>query len=134
MGGALISLETPAKLTSIKNWLTAQAFTASYIWLNLAQYRNGSTDQARWSWVWALPGLMVPLDYDNWGVGQLDNLFSGDSVYLSTVDYKFYVNPNIAMLNPGIVCQSKIVGLAADQINIAVLNRANVYAIPTTTR
>jgi hypothetical protein len=77
--------------------------------------------------------MMVPLDYDNWGVGQLANLFSGDSVYLSTADYKFYVNPGVAMINPGIVCQSNILGLTANQINIAVINQTNVFGVPTNT-
>jgi hypothetical protein len=73
---------------------------------------------------------VVPLSYNNWAVGQQPDLFLGDTVYMSTSDYKFYVNPMTAMVNPGVVCQTAVIGLQASQLSVSVLNQTNVFGVP----
>lgn len=70
---------------------------------------------------------MVPINY-NWAPGQSD-LFNGDSVYLNTTDFKFYVGTqSLSAAQAGVVCQSSIKGMSSDQIVINLLNQTELYS------
>ena len=116
--------------------LVDTAFTQSeYFWLNTAIYRSNLASSI--TWVWLSPETsyrIVPLSYDNWGPQQLSN-FDGDSIYLNTNDYKFYVGVgsqiyyNSNYQSAGVLCESFTNGLARNQINVVEVSQVPANTI-----
>ena len=103
-------------------------FNPAYFWLNSAIFRNGSTSQTDWSWVWNSPtDTLTPINYKNWATGH-SKLFTSDSIYLNTTDLKFYVNPNTVLTNTGLVCQTSIVSLSSSQLSVTQISSSTSYS------
>jgi hypothetical protein len=90
-------------------------------------------NQSNWIWVWAskLTNSLEPINYNNWGLSQSQN-FSGDSVYVSELDFKFYVGlssvtPIELARSPNILCESYIKGLKDNQMSFVQLRKTQAF-------
>ena len=87
-----------------------------------------------WTWVWVsgVTNTLTPFTSDNWGLLQSSN-FNGDSIYLNTSDYKFYVGVgsniyyNTSSESIGILCEIAASSLTTGQINILSQTSTQAY-------
>ena len=104
---------------------------SKYFWLNTAIYRNASVTNWQWVWVSSITSSMQTFAFNNWYNGTFD--FNGDSVYLSTRDYKFYVGNggqlyyNSSFENIGILCEAPVNPMSNNQINILLLSKTAAF-------
>ena len=138
-GGSLVAFETQEKLNAVTEWLkTVKKTTSKYFWLNTASQRSGveTAFNSNWTWVWVSTqsNAYKPFSYDNWGVDQSTN-YNGDSVYLKSDDYKFYVGTgsqvyfNSTFESAGILCETTVTSLASNQINILLNKQTEAYTL-----
>jgi hypothetical protein len=83
--------------------------------------------------VWAseLTNQLEPINYNNWGLSQSQN-FSGDSIYVRELDFKFYVGYSsltpIELIRPPIIlCESDIKGLKDSQMSFRQLSTTQAF-------
>ncbi|CAF0782126.1 unnamed protein product [Brachionus calyciflorus] len=126
-GASLITFETFEKLQSIIKWLDSKSLTNVRYWTSSAVFRNGSTNESNWSWIWSskLTNKIQPISYDNWGAFQQTN-YNGDSLFLNSSDYRFYVELSRNNLT-GFICESNVNGLSDSSISIIELNQTSVF-------
>ena len=113
---------------------------SKYVWLNTALQGNTTVNSSmnafsgNWTWVWVsgVTNTLTPFTYDNWGLLQSNN-FNGDSIYLNTSDYKFYVGVgsniyyNASFESIGVLCEIAASSLTTSQINILGQTSTQAY-------